>query len=255
MARKGINWKLRLRILHRWLGPIVGVQLFFWTISGFYFSWHKIEEVRGEDLMTEPETISPGEVDLASPEKALANLKSLHPEIEVIEKFALRSLLGKPVYEIAYLSEGGEIQFALADARTGNLRLPLNQKEAVALARSGFQPEAAVRQVDFVEKDEAGSEYRGRPLPAYRISFEHPSNMRYYVSVNPGRITARRNGTWRIFDFLWMLHTMDYQERDNFNNLLLKTFSILGITTILSGFLLWGVTVKGPFPRLKSSSQ
>jgi len=49
---------------------------------------------------------------------------------------------------------------------------------------------------------------------------------------------------WRIFDFLWMLHTMDYQERDNFNNWLLRAFSIFGIFTILSGFSLYILTSK-----------
>ena len=251
MAIKGVNLNLRIRAVHRLLGFFVGIQLFFWTVSGFYFSWHKIEKVRGEDLMAEPETISPHEVDLASPGEALAKLKKLHPEIEAIENFTLRSLLGAPVYEIAYLWEG-EIQYALADARTADIRPPLNQAEAVALAKAGFQPAAAVKKVEYVETEANGSEYRGRPLPAYRVYFDHPSNMRFYVSVNPGRITARRNDTWRIFDFLWMFHTMDFKERDNFNNWLLKTFSLLGITTVLSGFLLWGATVKRPFFSIKS---
>ena len=53
MAKKGVKLNLRVRTVHRWLGFFVGIQLFFWTVSGFYFSWHKIEKVRGEDLMSE----------------------------------------------------------------------------------------------------------------------------------------------------------------------------------------------------------
>ena len=55
MAEKGVKLNLRFRAVHRWLGFFVGIQLFLWTVSGFYFSWHKIEKVRGEDLMSEPE--------------------------------------------------------------------------------------------------------------------------------------------------------------------------------------------------------
>jgi len=36
-----------------------------------------------------------------------------------------------------------------------------------------------------------------------------------------------------------MLHTMDYSTRDDFGNILLKTFSILGLATIFSGFILF----------------
>lgn len=32
---------------HRRLGVIVGIQFLFWTISGTYFAWFHIENVRG----------------------------------------------------------------------------------------------------------------------------------------------------------------------------------------------------------------
>ncbi len=41
-----------------------------------------------------------------------------------------------------------------------------------------------------------------------------------------------------------MTHTMDYQTRDNFNTTLLRAFSLLGLITVISGFLLWFVTSK-----------
>jgi len=63
-------------------------------------------------------------------------------------------------------------------------------------------------------------------------------------------MTSLRNSKWRIFDFLRMLHTMDYAGRDNFNNTLLTTFSILGLATISSGFLLFVITSR---PRKRHS--
>ena len=41
-----------------------------------------------------------------------------------------------------------------------------------------------------------------------------------------------------------MTHTMDYESRDDFNNKLIRAFSILGLITVMSGFLLWLVTSK-----------
>ncbi|MBX2927765.1 MAG: hypothetical protein KF852_08025 [Saprospiraceae bacterium] len=43
---------------------------------------------------------------------------------------------------------------------------------------------------------------------------------------------------------LWMLHTMDYQSRDNITNWLLRAFSIFGLATVMSGFTLFFLTQK-----------
>jgi len=37
---------------------------------------------------------------------------------------------------------------------------------------------------------------------------------------------------------------MDYAGRDNFNNWLLRAFSVFGMCTVLSGFLLYAVSSK-----------
>jgi predicted oxidoreductase len=46
------------------------------------------------------------------------------------------------------------------------------------------------------------------------------------------------------FDFLWMLHTMDYKGRDNFGNILLRIFSVFGLFTVASGFVLFFISAK-----------
>ena len=58
-------------------------------------------------------------------------------------------------------------------------------------------------------------------------------------AIENGAFQTVRHRDWRWFDFLWMTHTMDYQGRDNFNTLVLRGFSLLGLITVLSGFLLW----------------
>ena len=44
---KARNW----RKVHRYLGLIIGVQLFLWTVSGMVFSWNSIRAVRGENMI------------------------------------------------------------------------------------------------------------------------------------------------------------------------------------------------------------
>ncbi|HEU5292389.1 MAG TPA: hypothetical protein VFU05_17200, partial [Cyclobacteriaceae bacterium] len=84
-------------------------------------------------------------------------------------------------------------------------------------------------------------EYRERPLPAYAVTFEYP-DCTVYISTERGTFQTIRHDQWRGFDFLWMFHTMDYESRDDFNNWLMRIFSIFGLLTVLSGFVLYFVS-------------
>lgn len=239
MARSNVFW---IRKLHRYLGILIGIQLLLWTASGLYFSWNPITEVRGEHLRRDH-----GAFDLRGGEYAPAGavidaLRDSAPQsIDEVPSVTLRSAMGAPVYEIQYRA-GGRTRYAVADARTGALRPAMTEADAVAIARADFVPEAEVVSVTRIESVPADSEYRGRPLPAYRVVFEHPTATRIYVSAERWMVTARRNSTWRVFDFLWMLHIMDYDARDDINNVLLQVLSIMGAVTVMSGFVLWAVT-------------
>ncbi len=103
-------------------------------------------------------------------------------------------------------------------------------------------PDAPVAAVERVEEVGSGSEYRGRPLPAWRVIFDHPSATRIYVAADTGQVMARRNRTWRIFDFLWMFHILDFEDRNDFNHWLLRIMSVLGVLTVASGFFLFVLT-------------
>lgn len=56
---------------------------------------------------------------------------------------------------------------------------------------------------------------------------------------------ARRNRIWRLYDFFWMLHIMDYDERENFNNPLIRAFAATGLLFALSGLFLVAQRVTG----------
>ena len=114
--------------------------------------------------------------------------------------------------------------------------------------------ELQVKKIEYVKETNAHHEYRGRPLPAYAIHFDHPEELVAYVDAKSGQFQRIRHQSWRWFDFLWMSHTMDYQGRDDFNNILLRIFSLFGLFTVLSGFLLWGTsssTVRTLFKKSK----
>ena len=58
---------------------------------------------------------------------------------------------------------------------------------------------------------------QGKPLPAYAVTFCQPAHATVYVAAQLGTVQSVRTDPWRIFDVLWMLHTMDYEGRDDRN--------------------------------------
>jgi hypothetical protein len=233
--------KYWIRKTHRWLSLAIGIQVLFWMVSGFYFSLIPIESIRGEDRVTEREPENFSHTPLTSPQLAIAQLLEQNGASLQVRKLQLRRVLEVPVYEISY-DLGGEQHIVLADARDGQLMAPLDREQAIAIAEQDFAPEASIASVDYIEAVSADGEYRGSPLPAWRVSFDDADSTRLYISEELARVTARRNTSWRIFDFLWMLHIMDFDSRDNFNTLLLQVFSMLGLIIVVSGFIVWAIT-------------
>jgi PepSY-associated TM region len=128
------------------------------------------------------------------------------------------------------------------DAETGAVLSPLDRDTAVAIARADRAGSPEIREAVLIERDPP-SEYREGALPAWRVDIDDDENTHIYVSTSTGRITARRNDAWRRFDFFWMLHTMDYRGRDDFNHPLLIVAAAAAVVTLASGFWLWGIRV------------
>ncbi len=60
-----------------------------------------------------------------------------------------------------------------------------------------------------------------------------------YLDPYSEKIVAIRSNQWRIWDFMWGIHIMDWNERDNIDNVFLKIFSILALLSALSGIYLF----------------
>jgi len=58
------------------------------------------------------------------------------------------------------------------------------------------------------------------------------------VSPLSGKVVARRSATWRVYDFLWSLHIMDYRDRDDFNNWLVVIAAAVALAMTVSGMVI-----------------
>lgn len=233
MANRKLH--LTVRKWHRYLGVILGIQFLFWTISGLYFSWTNIDEIHGDLQHKHPPKLKTG-MHLISPDSILQQVKP-----DSINSIQTVNILQQPFYSINYFKED-QTKLILADAQTGAIRLPVAKDEAVKIAAESFNSEPELLSVEYITSANAHHEYRGKPLPAWAVTFNHPSNTTVYVSAERGMVESFRNNKWRLFDFLWMGHTMGYKDRDDINNWLLRIFSIFGLVTVLSGFALFFVS-------------
>jgi len=210
------------RKIHKWFALVLGIQLFLWALSGFYMVAVNIDIIHGDMLVgnMEQSVAIPGDTQLT-----FADISSAHPEASSI---TLRSMASRPVYQI----EGVDIR--IADANTGKLLSPLDDQLAKDVATFHYAGDATIKRATLIESDPP-TELQMRPLPLWRVDFDDVWNSSFYIDPKTGEFTIRRHTLWRVFDFFWMLHIMDYDERENINNSVLRIFSVLGTLMGLSG--------------------
>lgn len=212
-----------LHALHRWTALLALLQLLVWTGSGAFFAFMPIERVRGEDRAAKrpPAPIDWARVRAAPPE-ALAGASEA----------TLRMIAARA----HWIARKGEARL-LVDAETGRAT-QIDAATAVRIA-SDDQIGGPFTDVRATRVAEAPLEYRGKLLPAWRVDLHDDRGTRVYVDALSGAVTARRNDLWRVYDYLWGLHIMDWRGRDDHGNRLLQGFAVLGLLTVLTGGVVW----------------
>lgn len=208
------------RKIHRYLGIIIGIQFLFWTISGLYFSWTNLDDIHGDTFRLENKPIYF--------DNLLLSLKISLPKIKSLE---IRNINDLPFYWVN--------DSILVNAKNGKFKNGISKTEAIQIANRNVVPSLKIEKVELLEHVSKKDEYRNKKIPVYKISYHGNDNVVAYISKEDGKFQSIRHDRWRIFDFLWMTHTMDYEGKDNINNLTLRIFSVFGLFTTLSGFLLF----------------
>jgi uncharacterized iron-regulated membrane protein len=212
---------------HQGFGLFIGIQVVLWISGGFVMSVLPIEKVRGEDWSAPAaEQTLPTDIDLLPPDRVARDLGL--PDLEGAN---LAMWLERPVYRLQ--AAGTE---HLTDAITGRLLSPLDAEIATRVALADYAGPGSVGQVHLQE--EPLLEIRGRELPLWRVDFEDSRHTTIYVSPRTGLVEGRRNRIWRVYDFFWMLHIMDYGQRDDFNHPLLVGAAVAAWLLAVSGIWL-----------------
>lgn len=213
------------RTLHKWLGLLVGIQILAWLASGLYMVVVDIDFIHGDPLVKNMEETVTVPV---SGQLSMARVRAQYPDTIQI---GLRQVMGKTCYTVTTPDNR-----YLLDAETGALMSPLNEEIARQIARYHFSGNAPVINSSLITSNPP-MEIQTRRLPLWRVDFDDRFATSFYIDPYDGLLVTRRHQYWRIFDFMWMLHIMDYEDRSDAHNLLLITAQITGLSFATTG--LW----------------
>jgi len=240
-----MNTKALFRKIHRWLGLLMALQIIAWMVSGLWFSLFPIEEIRGEHLTRSAEPLELASFGDLAARTDLQRALDEHFEGRgwVLSKAQWVRQGGQLYWRLSGESEGKSFT-RLLSVEDGRVQPMLSAAAVEQRAQWWLLSPVPAEAVEWVGEDDAVSEIRGRDLPLWRVRFAQPESLNLYLDPWTGEIVARRTDRWRVFDFLWMLHIMDFEEREDFNHPLLQIAAALGLIIALSGVLLWALTTR-----------
>ncbi|MBX3703578.1 MAG: PepSY domain-containing protein [Steroidobacteraceae bacterium] len=214
-----------LTSIHKWVGLVIGIQVVLWVAGGLVMSAFPIELVRGETQAApqQPTAIAAEELGIDLREALAA-----HGPVTGLRTIRIAGKL----HVEALRADGPPL---LIDAQEGRVLDGIDEATARAVAARDFTGDGGIVAAALLA--ESPGEYRGA-LPVWQLRFDDARDTVIYVSAQNGQVVARRNDVWRLYDFFWMLHIMDYKERVDFNHALLIGASALALVLSATGFWL-----------------
>ena len=203
---------------HIWLGWLVGLPILMWTVTGLVMVARPIEEVRGEHLRAAAAPVAPGRLVLPR----------LTAPVEAVE------LVDQPAGPAWIVTEaaGGRYRYS---ALEGGVIAPVTRDEARRIAERTFAGEAPLEAITYFPADAAPGDLR-RPVASWQARFADGTHL--YIEDATGEVLALRTPFWRLFDFMWGLHIMDLETREDTHHPVLVIFAGLSAIGALLGCIL-----------------
>jgi Na+-transporting NADH:ubiquinone oxidoreductase subunit F len=216
---------LFLRKLHKWLGLVIGLQVVLWAVSGVMFAWldHDAIDAAGSVRTVEPAVLS-STIVKTDPATWLGD----YPPQELYDVRAIL-LADRWVWRVE-LRDRVELRTVEDGARVN-----VDEPWLRSLALERYAGDGRLIAATLQTEPDIASRASG---PVWQAQFDDPERTALYFAADDGRFIAARTATWRLYDFFWMLHTMDYIGRDNFNNPLIITIGMATLWLSISGMLL-----------------
>jgi uncharacterized iron-regulated membrane protein len=215
-----------LRKVHKWLSLAIGIQVFLWLLSGVMMAQLDPEKVSGDKWTSatgaEPQSLL-HQVLLEPQQLSATNLNGAFG-------VQLEMSRGLPVYRVQHAN--GETLLRAIDGSV----ITFDKRFAEQVAEADFTGKGVIDSVSQGQAPDLAT--RNSVGPYWMVNFTDKASTSIYISASTGKILERRNTYWRIRDFFWMLHIMDYTGRENFNNSIILTIILCAIWLGISGFTL-----------------
>ncbi|GLX84057.1 hypothetical protein tloyanaT_03090 [Thalassotalea loyana] len=216
------------RKYHKWLMAFVGIQFLFWSITGMYMVIMDIHYIHGESLAKSKKA----GIDLESVDYSIAELVVDYPEARQVRLIQSR---GKPLYSFI----NGEHGKVVIDAETGAVQALVDEIKAKEIAQYHYAMNHKIDSIRLIKSaTNMPAELSPRHLPAWRVTFEQFATPTFYISQQTGALVAKRHDYWRLFDWMWRFHIMDYDDGENVSNWFLFLVATLGLMATITGVIL-----------------
>jgi uncharacterized iron-regulated membrane protein len=81
------------------------------------------------------------------------------------------------------------------------------------------------------------------------VDFSDAERTTFYVSPQTGEVETRRSAVWRLYDFMWRLHILDFKDGENSNSPLLIGVTAMTVLLLVTGLILLVVRLRRDLTR------
>ncbi|MGC0121844.1 hypothetical protein [Pseudoalteromonas piscicida] len=211
------------RKLHKYLGYLLFLQIFAWLLGGLVMSAIPLAKIHGKHLAHRS-------LDNPFPTAAYqADLNQLVQGTVQVRQIQFGHFLDTPIIKF------NQDEKLIFNGITGAPFTTPNQQKIIQQANQHLLITA---DVSHIERLATAPREAGYKEDVWRVEYNDILSTTLYLSATSGEVVTVRSTLWRIFDFFWMLHIMDYDEREDFNNPLLISFAATSVLFCLTGILL-----------------
>lgn len=211
--------------LHKWLMLFIGAQFVIWSVTGAYMVFFDIDYIHGDSLIINHQS-------KINPENLTYSSRALFQQYPKAKNLTVTVLIDREIYRFNV-----EEQKFIVDASNGELLSPLSESKALAIAKHFYSGDGEVINVELINT-KPPFELSARNLPAWRIDFDNIGAPALYISADSGIVVTKRHNFWRLFDWMFRFHIMDYGDDEDVSNWLLFAIALLALFATFSGLVL-----------------
>ena len=212
MVKKSSLFKF-CRKLHKWAGLLLALQVFAWIAGGVVMTAIPRDWVLGYPLVNEQKSEALQQAEYRFPLDKLAT--SLPAEVQV-QSIEFTQLLKQAAYKVK--TSKGDWWFNGVDGKQISAISEVQARELLATLYAGNG------QLVELNKLVEGPLEIQRRKDLWQAHYNDWMNTTLYLSAFDGQLIRVRSDIWRFYDFFWMLHIMDYDERSDSHNPLVISF-------------------------------